>query len=96
MGFFRPEELIRGSAKDQVLAWQDVQLDRHFIHVRKEVAKGTGRRGGDQRYVELKDNETLLRWLRQEMSENKLTGEILPFSQDHFRDRLNKVCAGWR
>ena len=31
MGFFRPEELIRGSAKDEVLAWEDVQLDRHFI-----------------------------------------------------------------
>jgi integrase len=91
MGFFRPEELIRASPKDQVLAWEDIQLDRPFIHVRKEVAKGTGRRAGDERYVELKENETLLKWLRQEMTDKKLSGEILPFSQDHFRARLNKV-----
>ena len=94
MGFFRPEELIKGSATDEVLAWKDIQLDRELIHVRKEVAKGTGRRGGDERYVELKDNPTLLRWLRQEMSENKLSGPIIPFSQHHFRNnRLNKVHA---
>jgi hypothetical protein len=59
MGFFRPEEMIRASAKDEVSAWKDIQLDRKFIHVRKEVAKGTERRGGDQRYIELKENETL-------------------------------------
>lgn len=94
MGFFRPQELIRGSAKDEVLAWEDIQLDRELIHVRKEVAKGTGRRGGDERYVELKENETLLRWLRQEMSTHQLSGPIIPFSQDHFRNnRLNKVHA---
>jgi integrase len=94
MGFFRPQELIKGSPTDEVLTWEDIQLDRELIHVRAEVAKGTGRRGGDQRYVELKDNPTLLRWLRQEMSENQLSGPIIPFSQHHFRNnRLNKVHA---
>jgi hypothetical protein len=42
MGFFRPEEMIRASAKDEVLAWEDIQLDRELIHVRKEVAKAAG------------------------------------------------------
>jgi site-specific recombinase XerD len=93
MGFFRPEELIRASAKDEVLVWEDFQLDRELIHVRKEVAKGTGRRGGDERYVELKENQTLLKWLREETSGNQLTGEILPFSNDHIYARINKVHA---
>jgi integrase len=94
MGFFRPEELIKASPTAEVLHWEDIQLDRELIHVRAEVAKGTGRRGGDQRYVNLKENETLLKWLRQEMGSQELTGPIIPFSQDHFRTtRLNKVHA---
>jgi integrase len=96
MGFFRPEELIRGSATSEVLAWEDIQLDRPdpIIHVRAAVAKGTGKRGGDERYVELNENKTLLHWLRQEMSEKKLSGPIIPFSQGHFRTNLlNRVHA---
>jgi integrase len=94
MGFFRPEELIKASPTAEVLHWEDIQLDRELIHVRAEVAKGTGRRGGDQRYVNLKKNETLLKWLRQEMGQQELTGPIIPFSQDHFRStRLNRIHA---
>jgi integrase len=94
MGFFRPEELIKASPTAEVLHWEDIQLDRELIHVRAEVAKGTGRRGGDARYVNLKENETLLKWLRQEMSLHQLSGPIIPFSQDHFRStRLNRVHA---
>jgi hypothetical protein len=59
MGFFRPEEMIKQHAGDEVLEWGDIQLDRDFIHVRPEVAKGTGREGGDERYVVIKENETL-------------------------------------
>ena len=94
MGFFRPEELIKASPTAQVLHWEDIQLDRELIHVRAEVAKGTGRRGGDERYVKLTENQTLLKWLQQEMSQHELSGPIIPFSQDHFRStKLNKVHA---
>jgi hypothetical protein len=72
MGFFRPEEMIKQDANDEVLEWGDIQLDRDFIHVREAVAKGTGREGGDERYVVIKENETLRLWLRQQIDSNHL------------------------
>jgi integrase len=89
-GFFTPEGLIRASADDKVLAWEDIQLDRHLIHVRPEVSKATGRRRRE-RHVQLEENKKLLKWLQQEICDNQLSGEILPMSVENFRDRLNKV-----
>jgi hypothetical protein len=91
MGFFRPEETIKQSATDEVLEWGDIQLDRDLIHVRDEVAKGTGREGGDQRYVVIKENETLRQWLHQEMDGNHLTGRVVPISDTCFREKVKKV-----
>jgi hypothetical protein len=63
MGFSRPEEMIKQAAGDEVLEWGDIQLDRD-LHVRDAVTNGTGREGGDERSVVIKENETLRLWLR--------------------------------
>jgi integrase len=91
MGFFRPEEMIKQAAGDEVLEWRDIQLDRNLIHVRDGVAKKTGREGGDERYVVIKENETLRLWLRQQMEGQKLSGRVIPFSDTAFREKVNKV-----
>jgi integrase len=91
MGFFRPEEMIKQSATDEVLEWGDIQLDRDLINVRDAVAKGTGREGGDERYVVIKENETLRQWLHQEMDSNHLTGRVVPISDTSFREKVKKV-----
>jgi integrase len=91
MAFFRPEEMIKQAATDEVLEWRDIQLDRDLIHVRDAVAKGTGREGGDQRYVVIKENETLRQWLYQEMDANHLTGRIIPMGDSSFREKVKAV-----
>jgi hypothetical protein len=91
MGFFRPEEMIKQAAGDEVLEWRDIQLDRDLIHVRDAVAKCTGREGGDQRYVVIKENETLRQWLHQEMDSNHLTGRVIPIGDTSFREKVKKV-----
>ena len=75
-GFLRFAELV-GNRKSEVLHWEDIQLDR-FIHVRKEVAKGTRRVEGDERFIPLIRGESLHTWLYQQMDGRNMTGRIIP------------------
>jgi hypothetical protein len=64
-GFLRIEEIIRKEKDDQVLLWEDLQLDRHFINVRAGVAKVTRSVLGDARQIPTQENKSLYRWLYQ-------------------------------
>jgi len=84
-GFLRSAELLKIRKKDQVLQWEDIQLDR-FIHVRKEVGKG-----GRERFIPLPKNESLYGWLSNYILRNKPSGAIIPISSKHLRERLQTI-----
>jgi hypothetical protein len=88
-GFLRFSELV-GSSKTEVVKWEDIQLDR-FIHVRKEVAKGTRRIQGDERFIPLEKGGSLYTFLYQQLDLNKLTGRIIPLGKKSLRDRMNTI-----
>jgi len=91
-GFLRIEEIVRKKKDDQVLLWEDVQLDRNFINVRAGVAKETRRVSGDARTIPTPATKSLYKWLYQHTSGRNLTGRIIPFSEGYFRKaRLNKI-----
>jgi hypothetical protein len=91
-GFLRFEELVRKEKTDQVLLWEDLQLDRHFINVRREVAKSTRRAGGDAREIPTPETKSLYAWLHQHTKGRNLTGRIIPFSDGYFRKkRLKRI-----
>jgi hypothetical protein len=91
-GFLRFEEIVRKEKDDDVLLWEDVQLDRNFINVRAGVAKSTRRVSGDARQIPTPANKSLYRWLHQHTKDRNLTGRIIPLSEGYFRkERLNKI-----
>jgi hypothetical protein len=91
-GFLRFEEIVRKEKNDQVLLWEDLQLDRQFINVRAGVAKVTRRVSGDARQIPTPENKSLYRWLHQHTNGRNLTGRIIPYSEGYFRKaRLNKI-----
>ena len=91
-GFLRFEEIVRKEKNDQVLLWEDLQLDRHIINVRAGVAKETRRTAGDARQIPTPATKSLHKWLYQHTNGRNLTGRIVPFSENYFRKaRLNKI-----
>jgi hypothetical protein len=91
-GFLRFEELVRKEKNDEVLLWEDLQLDRRFINVRKEVAKATRRAGGDAREIPTPETKSLYAWLHQHTNGRSLTGRIIPFTNGYFRKtRLKRI-----
>lgn len=60
--FLRQAELCREYANDSVLDWSDFNWKNKIITVRAKVAKRTGRKNGDQRYIQMSDN--LVEFLR--------------------------------
>jgi hypothetical protein len=91
-GFLRIEEIIRKEKDDQVLLWEDLQLDRHFINVKTGVAKVTRSVSGDARQIPTPENKSLYRWLHQHTHRRNLTGRVIPYSESYFRNgRLNKI-----
>jgi site-specific recombinase XerD len=92
VGFLRFEEIVRKTKNDQVLLWEDLQLDRNFINVRAGVAKSTRRVAGDARQIPTPATKSLYKWLHQHKDGRSLTGRIIPFSEGYFRrGRLNKI-----
>jgi integrase len=61
-GFLRQAELIREFSNQSVLDWSDFNWKTKTITVSAEVAKNTGRKTGDQRFIEMGDN--LIEFLR--------------------------------
>jgi hypothetical protein len=91
-GFLRIEEIIRKEKDDQVLLWEDLQLDRGFINVRAGVAKVTRSASGDSRQIPTPENKSLYRWLYQHTNGRSLTGRVIPYCESYFRKaRLNKI-----
>ena len=86
MGFLRTREVVKRNAEDKILLWEDIQLDRGFIHVRHEVAKGTRRRS-DERYPEI--NPSFKIWLVQHIQGK--SGKIIPVNEGNFAPRLKAV-----
>jgi hypothetical protein len=90
--FLRFEEIVRQEKDDQVLLWEDLQLDRNFINVRVGVAKVTRRVLRDARTILTPVNKSLHKWLYQHTNGRSLTGRIIPLSEGFFRKgRLNKI-----
>jgi integrase len=61
-GFLRQAELVREYANQSVLDWSDIEWNKRTIKVRAEVAKNTGRKTGDHRYITMSDG--LIEFLR--------------------------------
>jgi integrase len=67
-GFLRQAELVREYAHKSVLDWSDFDWKTKTIKVRAEVAKATGRKTGDQRYITMSAN--LIEFLRPYVKES--------------------------
>jgi site-specific recombinase XerD len=84
----RRAEMVKQYAADQVLQWNDIDLNKRLITVRDGVAKATRRKLGNRRFVPIED--ALVSWLAPYRQEN---GAVVTMSDAAFRRRMKKLHA---
>jgi hypothetical protein len=85
--FLRTAELVRLYSHESVLEWKDILWDRHKIHVRAEVAKGT-KRENDERFPPFGESfENVMFGLRS----SKRTGLVVPILHYEFSKEWRRM-----
>jgi hypothetical protein len=86
--WMRTSELVRLYSSEDVLEWEDIDLDNERIHVRETVGKSTRRRSGNERFPPLSHYVT--NWLSL-AGLSELTGRIVPVLHAEFADKMRAL-----
>jgi len=86
--WMRTSELVRLYSSEDVLAWEDIDLDNERIHVRETVGKSTRRRSGNERFPPLSPYVT--NWLALSGLSTS-SGRIVPVLHAEFAEKMRAL-----